>query len=81
MQRAFCVEDAAMCGFCTPGFVVACTAALAKRPNGTLEELKGELSGNLCRCGTYPHIFNALKRVQDERNGIQVPADATKERR
>lgn len=67
VQRAFCAEDAAMCGFCTPGFIVACHAALERKPNGTLDELKHEISGNLCRCGTYPHIFNALQRVQAER--------------
>jgi xanthine dehydrogenase YagT iron-sulfur-binding subunit len=71
VQRAFCTEDAAMCGFCTPGFVVACHAALDRKPNGTLDELKHEISGNLCRCGTYPHIFNALQRVQAERRGAE----------
>lgn len=69
VQRAFCAEDAAMCGFCTPGLVVACHAALERKPDGTLDELKHEISGNLCRCGTYPHIFNALQRVQAERKG------------
>lgn len=69
VQRAFCTEDAAMCGFCTPGFIVACHAALDRKPDGTLDELKHEISGNLCRCGTYPHIFNALQRVQAERQG------------
>lgn len=73
VQRAFCAEDASMCGFCTPGFVVACHAALERKPNGTLEELKHEISGNLCRCGTYPHVFRALERVQAERRGSRQP--------
>ncbi len=81
VQAAFCAEDAAMCGFCTPGFVVACHAALAKRPNGTLDELKHEISGNLCRCGTYPHIFNALQRVQRERQAQQAAPQPAKEAR
>jgi xanthine dehydrogenase YagT iron-sulfur-binding subunit len=69
VQRAFCTDDATMCGFCTPGFVVACHAALDRRPDGSLEELKEELSGNLCRCGTYPHVFDAIQRAQSERRG------------
>jgi aerobic-type carbon monoxide dehydrogenase small subunit (CoxS/CutS family) len=78
VQRAFCLEDAAMCGFCTPGFVVACHAALDRKPLGTLDELKHEISGNLCRCGTYPHVFNALQRVQAERAASRNGAGAAK---
>ncbi|MCB9898385.1 MAG: (2Fe-2S)-binding protein [Planctomycetes bacterium] len=59
VQAAFCEHDALMCGFCTPGFVVATTACLEKNPSASLDEIKHELSGNLCRCGTYPHVFAA----------------------
>ncbi len=67
VQDAFCEKDGLMCGFCTPGFIVATHAALDRKPDATLDELKYELSGNLCRCGTYPHIFEAAKAVQASR--------------
>lgn len=59
VQEAFIEHDALMCGFCTPGFVVATKALLDKHPNPTLGQIKEELSGNICRCGTYPRIFEA----------------------
>ena len=59
VQEAFCEHDALMCGFCTPGFVVATTALLERNPGAGLDEIKSGLSGNLCRCGTYPHVFAA----------------------
>lgn len=59
VQRAFCEHDASMCGFCTPGFVMSITAALQKNPAATLDEIKRACGGNLCRCGTYPHVFDA----------------------
>ena len=59
VQRAFCEHDAAMCGFCTPGFVMSITAALEQNPAATLDQIKNACSGNLCRCGTYPHVFEA----------------------
>lgn len=67
VQRAFCEQDAAMCGFCTPGFVVATVAALEQEPAASLERVKERLSGNLCRCGTYPHIFAAVQEVTGQR--------------
>ena len=48
-----------MCGFCTPGFVMALTPALETRPEATLAEIQHACAGNLCRCGTYPHVFDA----------------------
>lgn len=59
VQKEFVEHDALMCGFCTPGFVVSCAALLQKNPNPTLEEVKAACSGNVCRCGTYPHVFEA----------------------
>src|SRR5947207_11241537 len=53
VQKAFVQHDAQQCGFCTPGFVVACTAFVRKHPNATLEQVRAGLGGNLCRCGTY----------------------------
>ncbi len=63
LQQAFVESDALQCGFCTPGFVVAGTAFLARNPNPTLDEIKHGLSGNLCRCGTYGRIFEAVQKA------------------
>lgn len=69
VQSAFCEKDALMCGFCTPGFVVATTACLAKHPDADRDQIVGELSGNLCRCGTYPHVFEAAEAARDAQEG------------
>ena len=61
VQEAFIKHDALMCGFCTPGFVVSSAALLSENTTPTLEEIKVGLSGNTCRCGTYPFIFDAVK--------------------
>lgn len=60
VQEAFVKHDALQCGFCTPGLVVACTALLKDKPKPSLDEIKHGLSGNICRCGTYSNIFNAV---------------------
>jgi len=60
IQQAFVDNDASQCGFCTPGFVVACKAFLDKHPNPTAEDIRHGLSGNLCRCGTYHGIQQAI---------------------
>jgi len=59
VQAAFVEKDGMMCGMCTDGFVTAITAFLAKNPNPTIDQLKVGIKGNFCRCGTYPHIFEA----------------------
>ena len=63
VQQAFVDNDASQCGFCTPGFVVACKAMLDKHPDPTPEDLRRELSGNVCRCGTYAGIRAAIVQV------------------
>jgi xanthine dehydrogenase YagT iron-sulfur-binding subunit len=63
VQQAFVDNDASQCGFCTPGFVVACKAFLDKHPNPTSEDLRRGLSGNLCRCGTYHGIQQAISQI------------------
>jgi len=59
VQQAFCDVDALMCGFCTPGFVVAATALLERNPNPTREQIAKGLDGNICRCGTFVRIMEA----------------------
>ena len=61
VQAAFCEKDAMMCGFCTSGFVTSATALLRTNANPSLEEIKQGCKGNFCRCGTYPHIFEAVQ--------------------
>ena len=66
IQQAFVDNDASQCGFCTPGFVMACKAVLDKNPNPSAEDLRHGLSGNLCRCGTYRGIHAAMTRAAQE---------------
>jgi xanthine dehydrogenase YagT iron-sulfur-binding subunit len=63
VQQAFVDNDAQQCGFCTPGFVVACKAFLDEHPHPTLEQIKHGLGGNFCRCGTYAGIRAAVMQV------------------
>ena len=63
VQQAFVDNDGSQCGFCTPGFVVACKALLDKHPDPSPEEIRRGLSGNYCRCGTYDGIRAALAQV------------------
>jgi xanthine dehydrogenase YagT iron-sulfur-binding subunit len=60
VPAAFVQHDAQQCGFCTPGFVVAMRAALDKNPNATPAEIEEGLSGNICRCGTYKQMRDAI---------------------
>ncbi|MBI4559060.1 MAG: (2Fe-2S)-binding protein [Candidatus Hydrogenedentes bacterium] len=60
MQAAFVHHDAQQCGFCTPGFVVACTAFVNAHANPTVEDIRAGLGGNLCRCGTYMGVTEAV---------------------
>jgi xanthine dehydrogenase YagT iron-sulfur-binding subunit len=67
IQQAFVEHDASQCGFCTPGFIVACKSFLDRHPNPTPEDIRKGLSGNLCRCGTYAGIREAI--AQSARKG------------
>jgi aerobic-type carbon monoxide dehydrogenase small subunit (CoxS/CutS family) len=60
VQQAFCDHDGLMCGFCTPGFVVSAVALLEKNPKPTAEQAKAALAGNICRCGTYTRVLEAV---------------------
>jgi aerobic-type carbon monoxide dehydrogenase small subunit (CoxS/CutS family) len=63
VQEAFLEAEAFQCGYCTPGMIVSVVALLASHPNPTDEEIVGEMTGNVCRCGTYPRILQAVKRA------------------
>jgi aerobic-type carbon monoxide dehydrogenase small subunit (CoxS/CutS family) len=63
IQEAFCEVDALQCGFCTPGMVMACKALLDRHKRPSRAEIREGLAGNLCRCGTYTRIFDAVERA------------------
>lgn len=63
LQQAFIDNDAYQCGFCTPGFLLASTALLKKNPHPTLDQIKEGLSGNLCRCGNFAKIYQAIDQA------------------
>jgi xanthine dehydrogenase YagT iron-sulfur-binding subunit len=66
VQDAFIKHDAMMCGFCTPGFIVSSVALLNENKKPTIAEIKDGLSGNTCRCGTYPFIFDAVETASEK---------------
>jgi aerobic-type carbon monoxide dehydrogenase small subunit (CoxS/CutS family) len=61
---AFVRADALQCGFCTPGQIVSAAALVGRIPRPSAEEIRHELAGNLCRCGTYPRIQEAIQSWQ-----------------
>jgi xanthine dehydrogenase YagT iron-sulfur-binding subunit len=69
VQQAFCEKDALMCGFCTPGFVMASVALLERNPNPTPDQIRKGLDGNICRCGTFNRIFEAVSSVKGVTRG------------
>jgi xanthine dehydrogenase YagT iron-sulfur-binding subunit len=60
VQAAFIEHDALQCGFCTPGQILAAIALLADNPDPSADDVRRGMSGNLCRCGTYPKIVRAV---------------------
>jgi xanthine dehydrogenase YagT iron-sulfur-binding subunit len=60
VPAAFVRHDAQQCGFCTPGFVVAMRAVLDQNPKATPAEVERGLAGNICRCGTYEQMRDAI---------------------
>lgn len=60
LQRAFVEHNVAQCGFCTPGMIMSCKALLMHNPNPTDDEIKQAIAGNICRCGSYPAVIEAV---------------------
>jgi xanthine dehydrogenase YagT iron-sulfur-binding subunit len=67
VQAAFVEEDAFQCGYCTPGQIMSVEGLLRKNPSPSVEEIRTAVSGNLCRCGAYSHIFKAAARAAETR--------------
>lgn len=69
VPAAFVAADAQQCGFCTPGFVVSMRAAFDKNPKATPAEIEDALSGNICRCGTYSQMRDAIALLCQAKKG------------
>lgn len=63
VQAAFIAEQAAQCGYCTNGMIMTAKALLDRNPKPSLDDIKQELAGNLCRCGTHTRILRAVQRA------------------
>ena len=63
VQAAFLEHDAFQCGYCTPGQIMSAVACIREGHAGSDEEIREYMSGNLCRCGAYPHIVNAVREA------------------
>ncbi|MCJ8517314.1 xanthine dehydrogenase YagT iron-sulfur-binding subunit [Pseudorhizobium tarimense] len=77
MQKAFVEHDAYQCGYCTPGQICSAVGLLKEGKAGTREEIREMMSGNLCRCGAYVNIADAIEDVmgQEARCGIREAAE------
>ena len=69
VQEAFVKHDAVQCGFCTPGQIMAAVALLERDADPDDEAIRRAMSGNLCRCGTYPKIVLAIRSAASELRG------------
>jgi aerobic-type carbon monoxide dehydrogenase small subunit (CoxS/CutS family) len=69
VPAAFVRHDAQQCGFCTPGFVVAMRAVFDANPHPTPAEVEKGLAGNICRCGTYEQMRDAIYALCNQRRG------------
>jgi xanthine dehydrogenase YagT iron-sulfur-binding subunit len=74
VQAAFVKHDAMQCGYCTPGMVMACASLLKHNAHPTRPEVAHAISGNLCRCGTYPRIFDAMEDLSKHGSANTVSA-------
>jgi len=64
-QEAFLEEDAYQCGYCTSGQIMAAEGLIDANPSPSMDEVRIGMSGNLCRCGAYAHIFAAVRRAAE----------------
>lgn len=77
VQQAFAQEDAFQCGYCTPGQIMAAEGLLRNHPDPDLAKIRFNMSGNLCRCGAYPHIFKAVARAAEHKNNLGRQSGST----
>jgi xanthine dehydrogenase YagT iron-sulfur-binding subunit len=76
LQAAFVEHDAFQCGYCTPGQIMSAAALIKEGKARSREEIREYMSGNLCRCGAYPNIFDAIESVlAKDRVAYREPAE------
>jgi carbon-monoxide dehydrogenase small subunit/xanthine dehydrogenase YagT iron-sulfur-binding subunit len=63
VQEAFIAHDAMQCGYCTPGMVMSCAALLERTRQPTADDVHAAISGHVCRCGSYPHVVDAMLAI------------------
>ncbi|MEJ7769328.1 MAG: 2Fe-2S iron-sulfur cluster-binding protein [Chitinophagaceae bacterium] len=66
LQAAFIKHDGFQCGYCTPGQIMSGVALISEGHAGSADEIREYMSGNICRCGCYPHIVDAIMEVKKE---------------
>jgi xanthine dehydrogenase YagT iron-sulfur-binding subunit len=69
MQTAFLEHDAFQCGYCTPGQILSAVSVVSEGHARTDDEIREQMSGNICRCGAYPNIVAAIRQVMNEAKG------------
>lgn len=72
IQAAFIAEQAAQCGYCTNGMIMAAKSLLVQTPHPTPEQVKQAFAGNLCRCGTHTRILSAVLRASQDRTDVRL---------
>ena len=76
IQQAFIEADALQCGYCTSGMILSCKVLLDATPKPTRDQIRAAVAGNLCRCGTYPHVFDAVEKAAGIRTADAAPGGA-----
>ena len=71
VQEAFIQADAMQCGYCTPGMIMSSIGLLRKNPHASEPDIRRAMEGNVCRCGTYPRIVQAVQLAEKLMNGGQ----------
>ena len=74
MQAAFVEHDALQCGYCTPGQIMSAVALIEEGRARTRDEIRESMSGNICRCGAYPNIVDAIREVLEQGGNAQREA-------
>lgn len=69
VQEAFIAHDAMQCGYCTPGMVMSSAALLERNPHPSRDDVCAAISGHVCRCGSYPHVIDAVLSAGSGREG------------
>lgn len=65
MQAAFIKHDGFQCGYCTPGQIMSAVACVREGHANSKDEIREYMSGNVCRCGAYPNIVDAIQEVKE----------------